>query len=142
MVNHVRICNLSPLHGEGTDRNGKLWRWDFGEYFGPTFVGKKGDPLPVQPMEEDHPAWEPFEKWLFKHLASRISDAGKIALGRLTGGPMLRSTFNPGVVGRLHKANYIQLVLKPSPFANARGKKIQYAQITDLGRKVLHADQA
>lgn len=64
MAYGVRICNLSPHSGEGVDRNGKLWRWDFGEYMGPTFLGKNGDPLKNQPMSEKHPAWEPFNRWL------------------------------------------------------------------------------
>lgn len=64
MAYGVRICNLSPHSGEGFDRNGKLWRWDFGEYVGPTFVNQDGTPIKNQPMKETHPAWEPFNRWL------------------------------------------------------------------------------
>lgn len=60
----IRICNLSPHYGQGKDRYGKLWRWDFGEHVGPTFLKKNGEPLERQPTEEKHPAWEPFNKWL------------------------------------------------------------------------------
>jgi len=66
-VDVVHICNMSPHHGEGVDRNGKLWRWDFGYMVGPTFVNKSGEPLKNQPMTESHPAWEPFERWLAEY---------------------------------------------------------------------------
>ena len=32
--------------------------------FGPEFLRKDGEFLKQQPMYENHPAWEPFEKWL------------------------------------------------------------------------------
>lgn len=73
MTYRVRICNMTPHHGEGRDRNGKLWRWDFGEYVGPLFVNKRGDPLKVQPLSEDHPAWQPFEKWFAQRQKAKKS---------------------------------------------------------------------
>lgn len=49
--------------GEGRDRNGKLWRWEFSPYFGPLFLRADGEPLARQPIAETHPAWEPFMRW-------------------------------------------------------------------------------
>jgi len=70
MAYAIRICNTTPHSGEGYDRHGRLWRWDFGEYVGPIFLGKRGDPLKVQPRSERHPAWEPFNKWLNERKAN------------------------------------------------------------------------
>lgn len=64
MTYGVRLCTMTPHSGEGRDRRGRLWRWEFGEHVGPLFVDKRGEPLKVQPIDEDHPAWEPFGKWL------------------------------------------------------------------------------
>jgi len=63
MTYGVRICNLTPERGEGYGRDGKLYRWEFGEYIGPVFVGKNGDPLKNQPVRENYPCWKPFEEW-------------------------------------------------------------------------------
>jgi len=56
-------CNHAIWFGSGKDRNGKLWQWEYTPLYGPLFVGKRGEPLARQPIQENHRAWEPFEKW-------------------------------------------------------------------------------
>lgn len=70
-VPRLCICCLPTDFGEGVDRNGRLWRWEFSEMFGPLFVDKKGDPLRVQPISEKHAAWQPFEHWLADRLTCK-----------------------------------------------------------------------
>jgi len=60
---YCRKCSHALYFGEGKDRNGKLWRWEFNPMFGPMFLRKDGEFLKQQPVYENHPAWEPFEKW-------------------------------------------------------------------------------
>jgi len=55
-------CSHAVWLGAGKDKNGKVWRWEFNSRFGPIFLRKNLEPLVNQPIE-DHPAWEPFEKW-------------------------------------------------------------------------------
>lgn len=43
--------------------NGKEYRWEFHEYLGPTFIGKRGEPLKWQPGSR-HPVWTVFHQWL------------------------------------------------------------------------------
>jgi len=59
-------CSHAIFSGEGKDRNGKIWRWEFSPQFGPLFVGKRGNSLKNQPIMPWHRAWEPFETWLKK----------------------------------------------------------------------------
>jgi len=56
-------CYHAMFDGQGIDRNGNTWKWDFQPYSGPLFVRWDGIPLKRQPSREDHPAWEPFERW-------------------------------------------------------------------------------
>jgi hypothetical protein len=56
-------CSHAYFFGEGKDKNGKLWRWDFNKYFGPLFVKSNREALKKQPISETHPAWTPFERW-------------------------------------------------------------------------------
>ena len=56
-------CSHARFFGEGVSRTGRLWRWEFNPYFGPLFLTAKGEPMAYQPVDEDHQAWEPFEKW-------------------------------------------------------------------------------
>jgi hypothetical protein len=64
------ICIYPPpgsiKFGEGIDRNGKLWKWEFTDRFGPLFLRKDGEPMVNQPIHENHPAWEPFREWFDK----------------------------------------------------------------------------
>lgn len=70
MAYGIRLCTMTPEAGEGMDRNGRMWRWHFGENVGPLFVDHRGEPLEVQPIKENHPAWEPFNKWLESRRAT------------------------------------------------------------------------
>lgn len=72
-VPRLCICCLPTDMGEGFDRNGRLWRWEFSEMFGPLFVDKRGGPLKVQPMDERHPAWVPFEEWLTARMTGKLT---------------------------------------------------------------------
>jgi hypothetical protein len=77
-VPRIHICNFFRDYGEGLDRYGRRWRWDFSEMFGPLFVDAKGEPLKVQPMSERHAAWEPFNKWYkeFSQLPKKPGGCG------------------------------------------------------------------
>ena len=56
-------CSHALYVGQGKDKNGKLWRWQFSPMFGPDFLKKNGDFLKRQPAGEDHSAWGPFSEW-------------------------------------------------------------------------------
>ena len=56
------ICTLIDAEGSATVR-GKVWRWQFHHYLGPTFVRANGEPLSKQPGER-HPVWEAFYDWM------------------------------------------------------------------------------
>lgn len=43
--------------------NGKKYLFEFNRQFGPTFIGKRGEPSVCQPGSR-HPVWKEFEKWL------------------------------------------------------------------------------
>jgi hypothetical protein len=67
MTDHL-ICIFPPpgslKFGEGPDRFGKVWRWEFHEYLGPGFLRKNGELLKNQPSENS-PAWDPFYDWFY-----------------------------------------------------------------------------
>ena len=69
------ICIFPPpgsiLRGEGRDQRGKLWRWEFTEWMGPTFLRKDGEFMKRQPGEKS-PAWSVFEKWHKRHVVRRV----------------------------------------------------------------------
>ncbi len=67
-------CSHHISFGSGKDENGKMWRWSFNARFGPLFERKDGHELKRQPIAEDHPAWEPFERW---HKRIRDGQMGK-----------------------------------------------------------------
>ncbi|HDZ14325.1 hypothetical protein LCGC14_1513950 [marine sediment metagenome] len=57
-------CSHALYVGQGKDRNGKLWRWQYNPaVYGPDFLKKNGDFMKRQPAGENHPAWGPFLKW-------------------------------------------------------------------------------
>lgn len=62
----VRICCFNTSSGEGVDRNGRTWRWDFSPQFGPVFIDKHGRPLKAQPVSENHVVWPVFNAWYAK----------------------------------------------------------------------------
>ena len=56
------IVDGPDAYGECTIA-GKVWRWDFHWFCGPTFLRKDGEPLKNQPGER-HPVWDKFAEWL------------------------------------------------------------------------------
>ena len=63
---HCPDCLHAFYKGEGTDKDGNLWRWEYRPQFGAVFVIKAGKHSKFQPPEGD-PAWELFEKWKKKN---------------------------------------------------------------------------
>ena len=50
--------------------NGKLWKWEFHHYLGPTFLNvRTGAPKKYPP--ENHPVWKAFEMWLKGYEAAQ-----------------------------------------------------------------------
>jgi hypothetical protein len=67
---NVIVCGPD---GEGSATvNGKMWRWDFHNYLGPTFLKKNGDPLARQPGARN-PVWEAFGEWVKQYDERRKS---------------------------------------------------------------------
>jgi len=62
--NYCLECSHANFKGEGKDKNGKIWRWSYNPWHGSLFLRKDGKALTNQPQKENHPAWEPFYKWL------------------------------------------------------------------------------
>jgi hypothetical protein len=60
------VCVFPPpgsvRFGEATDHRGKVWRWEFHEWMGPSFLRKDGELLARQPGPKS-PAWELFYRW-------------------------------------------------------------------------------
>jgi hypothetical protein len=69
------VCVFPPpgsLHfGEGVDRNGKIWRWEFHEWMGPSFLRKDWETFLKRQPGEGSPAWEVFNKWLAERSAEQ-----------------------------------------------------------------------
>lgn len=57
------FCFIDYADGEGQAVvNGRVWRWEFHEYCGPTFLRADGEPRKCQcPTVEA--VWRAFEKW-------------------------------------------------------------------------------
>lgn len=70
MAYGVRLCSFTTVPDV---RRGK-WRWEFSDIFGPTFLGKNGDPLKNQPGEKS-PAWGEFNKWLEEYRDGKRTGA-------------------------------------------------------------------
>lgn len=64
-----------------------------------------------------------------------LTDHGRRALASLLSAPVVKSMFNPGIVDRLLRGGLAEIVMLPSPFKKDRGRKRQFLQITDEGRK-------
>ena len=50
--------------------NGRLWRWEFHDYLGPTFLRKDGEPRKCQ-CPTVPAVWDAFAAWEAKHRAAR-----------------------------------------------------------------------
>jgi hypothetical protein len=57
------VCLGGPDH-EVTDARGKVWRFEFHEYLGPTVLRKDGSPYKRIGPPEGSSFWPAFEKWL------------------------------------------------------------------------------
>ena len=79
---YCQDCSHATWFGRGKDRNGKLWLWEFSPRLGPLFLRKDGVPLVYQPIDEDHPAWEPFEKWRKKALHKPVLNHEDIGVAK------------------------------------------------------------
>jgi hypothetical protein len=60
---YCNSCSHAIYDGQGTDKTGKLWRWEDNPYFGPLFLRKDGEPLANQPARYNHPASDAFYGW-------------------------------------------------------------------------------
>lgn len=71
MANHKTKINGSPVFIDGPDAfgeatiKGRVWKWEFHKYLGPTFLRKDGEPRVQQPGPK-HPVWNAFYRWLAK----------------------------------------------------------------------------
>jgi hypothetical protein len=59
---HCITCSHCLIKGSATV-NGKVWQWEYQPFYGPLFVGKRGEPLSRQPGSRN-PVWPEFYKWL------------------------------------------------------------------------------
>ena len=41
----------------------RVWRFEFSDMFGPSLLTKDGEIAEHQPVSEQDPFWEPFERW-------------------------------------------------------------------------------
>jgi hypothetical protein len=73
MAYGIRLCSFTTV----PDVQRGKWRWEFSEQFGPTFLGKNGDPLKNQPVETS-PAWKEFNKWLEEYRAGQRTGADHV----------------------------------------------------------------
>jgi hypothetical protein len=71
---NVIVCGPDG-YGEATV-NGRVYRWSFHEYLGPTFVNKDGSMSKTQPGE-NHPVWNAFGAWLRERDAQRAQSSSK-----------------------------------------------------------------
>jgi hypothetical protein len=57
-----RRCFIDYADAEGgAVVNGRVWRWEFHEYLGPTFLKKNGEPRKCQNPQKA--VWNAFGKW-------------------------------------------------------------------------------
>jgi len=59
---YCRECSHAIFLGEGKDRNGKFWKFEFNQRLGVTFLRKDDEPMLRQPSEKS-PAWDVFNEW-------------------------------------------------------------------------------
>ena len=72
MAGHCAIINGHKVFIDYPDAegsaivNGRVWRWEFHDYLGPTFLKKNGDPRECQcPIVKA--VWDAFDKWLKRY---------------------------------------------------------------------------
>jgi hypothetical protein len=62
-----------------------------------------------------------------------LSNYARRALRELVDGPRPTQLINPGVVDRLQRGQFIEIVPLPSPFKTHKGANINFARLTVLG---------
>lgn len=67
---NARIIIDCFCDAEGSAKVGnRIWRWEFHEFLGPTFVDKKGNS--VNSPSEHSPVWNAFNDWLWKYYTEK-----------------------------------------------------------------------
>jgi len=73
MAGHLTSINGLPCFIDYADAygeaevDGKIWKWEFHDYLGPTFLKKDGEPRECQ-FPKNKKVWDAFEKWLKEYL--------------------------------------------------------------------------
>lgn len=62
------------------ETDGKRYRFEDSDMFGPVFLDKHGDPQKRQPMSSRHPFWVPYQKW--RDLGRPVAEDGITCLWR------------------------------------------------------------
>lgn len=57
----IHVCSMVQACGEARV-NGRIYRWEFHEMFGPTFIGVNGEPW-KRPPNVNGKIWAAFEAW-------------------------------------------------------------------------------
>ncbi len=70
-------------------------------------------------------------------MSKPISEHAERVLDGLVVGPRPRQEINPGVVDRLLRSGYIEMVNRVSPYKTHKGALIPFVAITDKGRQFL-----
>ena len=62
-----QVCFIDYADAYGEAKvNGTVWRWEFHDYLGPTFLRKDGEPRKCQ-CPTVKAAWKAFDKWLKRY---------------------------------------------------------------------------
>lgn len=81
MTARVSAIIDSFCEAEGTAKvGGRIWRWEFHHFLGPTFVDKNGNS--VRLPAENSPVWEAFNAWLWQHYTARNDRRALAAMGK------------------------------------------------------------
>lgn len=76
MAGHMTLVGGSPCFIDYADAygeavvNGRVWRWEYHNYLGPTFLRKDGEPRKCQCPTIDA-VWDAFQVWLKKYEKAR-----------------------------------------------------------------------
>ena len=76
MAGHSEIINGSRVFIDYADAegsavvNGRVWRWEFHEWCGPSFLRKDGEPRKCQ-CPTVKAVWDAFEKWHRKYQLAK-----------------------------------------------------------------------
>ena len=76
MAGHCAIINGQKVFIDYPDAegsaivNGRVWRWEWHDYLGPTFLKKDGNPRKCQ-CPTVKAVWDAFEKWLKRYVRKK-----------------------------------------------------------------------